>query len=98
MLPSGVRYTDERVGGGAAPAKGMLVVLQYVGREQGGAVFEDTRARGKPIVYIYGGRPFTAGLCAGARFACWAAGRWGARGAGRRALRARRPGAPKLLS
>lgn len=28
-------------------------------------MFEDTRARGKPIVYVFGGRPFTAGLCAG---------------------------------
>lgn len=28
-------------------------------------VFEDTRARGKPIVMFYGARPFTAGLCAG---------------------------------
>ncbi|KIY96727.1 hypothetical protein MNEG_11234 [Monoraphidium neglectum] len=64
VLPSGVRYTDERVGGGQAPSKGLLVVLSYVGRADG-AVFEDTRARGKPIVYLYGGRPFTGGLCAG---------------------------------
>ena len=64
VLPSGVRYTDERLGGGQAPSKGMLVVVQYVGTADG-AVFEDTRARGKPIVYLYGGRPFTAGLCAG---------------------------------
>jgi hypothetical protein len=66
VLPSGVRYTDERVGGGQAPSKGLLVVLSYVGRADG-AVFEDTRARGKPIVYLYGGRPFTGGLCAGKR-------------------------------
>ena len=30
-----------------------------------GQVFEDTRERGKPIVFIYGGRPFTGGLCKG---------------------------------
>lgn len=30
-----------------------------------GQVFEDTRARGKPIVFLYGGRPFTGGLCKG---------------------------------
>ena len=30
-----------------------------------GEVFEDTRQRGKPIVFIYGGRPFTGGLCKG---------------------------------
>ena len=28
-------------------------------------VFEDTRQRGKPIVYLYGSRPFTGGMCAG---------------------------------
>lgn len=27
--------------------------------------FEDTKARGKPIVFLYGARPFTAGLCLG---------------------------------
>jgi FKBP-type peptidyl-prolyl cis-trans isomerase len=63
-LPSGVTYVEERVGGGQAPAKGMLVVLNFVGRADG-AVFEDTRTRGKPIVYVYGTRPFTGGLCAG---------------------------------
>ena len=28
-------------------------------------IFEDTGARGKPIVFLYGGRPFTGGLCKG---------------------------------
>lgn len=31
-----------------------------------GEVFESTKARGKPIVYLYGSRPFTGGICAGA--------------------------------
>lgn len=66
VLPTGVSYVDQRVGGGQTPAKGMLVVLNFVARTaEDGAVFEDTRARGKPIVYIFGGRPFTGGLCAG---------------------------------
>ena len=30
-----------------------------------GEVFEDTKARGKPIVFRYGSRPFTGGLCKG---------------------------------
>lgn len=30
-----------------------------------GEVFEDTRDRKKPIVFLYGSRPFTAGLCLG---------------------------------
>ncbi|GBF97198.1 hypothetical protein Rsub_10059 [Raphidocelis subcapitata] len=64
-LPSGVSYVDERVGGGGAPAKGMLVVLSYSAATSEGVTFEDTRARGKPIVFLYGSRPFTGGICAG---------------------------------
>ncbi len=30
VLPSGVRYTDLRVGGGQVPPKGYLVVVDYV--------------------------------------------------------------------
>lgn len=30
-----------------------------------GEVFESTKARGKPIVYLFGSRPFTGGICAG---------------------------------
>ena len=30
VLPSGVRYTDLRVGGGQTPPKGYLVVVDYV--------------------------------------------------------------------
>ena len=30
-----------------------------------GELFEDTKARGKPIVFRYGLRPFTGGLCQG---------------------------------
>ncbi|GAX80768.1 hypothetical protein CEUSTIGMA_g8203.t1 [Chlamydomonas eustigma] len=63
-LPSGVRYTDLRVGGGQSPPRGYLVVVDYVGKANG-IVFEDTKLRGKPIVYFFGGRPFTAGMCEG---------------------------------
>ena len=31
-----------------------------------GQPFEDTRERGKPIVFTYGLRPFTGGMCRGA--------------------------------
>lgn len=64
VLPSGVRYTDLRVGGGQRPIKGYLVLVDYVGRANG-EVFESTKARGKPIVYLFGSRPFTGGICAG---------------------------------
>ena len=30
-----------------------------------GAVFDDTKARKKPIVFVYGARPLTGGLCKG---------------------------------
>lgn len=30
-----------------------------------GEPFEDTRQRGKPIVFVFGSRPLTGGLCAG---------------------------------
>ena len=40
------------------------MVVDYVGRANG-IVFEDTRARGKPIVFFFGSRPFTAGMCEG---------------------------------
>lgn len=63
-LPSGVRYTDLRVGGGQRPIKGYLVVVDYVAKANG-EVFESTKARGKPIVFLFGSRPFTGGICAG---------------------------------
>lgn len=30
-----------------------------------GRLFEDTTARGKPIVFLYGKRPFSGGMCLG---------------------------------
>ena len=30
-----------------------------------GELFEDTKERGKPIVFTYGSRPFTGGICRG---------------------------------
>eukprot|EP00887_Chlorella_sp_A99_P007305 scaffold2.g7305.t1 len=62
-LPSGLRYRDVVVGGGAAPRPGDLVVISYKGYANG-ELFKDT-SQGKPIVAIFGRRPFTAGLNAG---------------------------------
>ncbi|KAK9813233.1 hypothetical protein WJX72_011154 [[Myrmecia] bisecta] len=61
---SGLRYTDLKIGGGAPMQRGFLVVLDFKGYANG-EVFEDTKKRGKPVVFIYGSRPFTAGLCKG---------------------------------
>ncbi|GLI65063.1 hypothetical protein VaNZ11_008486 [Volvox africanus] len=64
VLPSGVRYRDLRVGGGQNPIKGYLAVVDYIGTADG-VEFESTRTRGKPIVFLYGSRPFTGGMCPG---------------------------------
>ena len=66
--PEGLSYVDLRVGGGAAPQKGFLIVLDYKASANG-QVFEDTKARGKPIVFLYGARPFTGGVCPGVEIA-----------------------------
>ena len=47
----------------SSPA-GYIVVLDYKGYADG-RLFEDTTARGKPIVFLYGKRPFAGGMCAG---------------------------------
>lgn len=43
---------------------GYIVVLDYKGYANG-QLFEDTTARGKPIVFLYGKRPYSGGMCAG---------------------------------
>ncbi|KAL3153078.1 hypothetical protein ABBQ38_012098 [Trebouxia sp. C0009 RCD-2024] len=63
-LPSGVKYTDLKIGGGSPVQKGYLMVVDFKAMADG-VVFEDTHERGKPIVFLYGGRPFTGGLCKG---------------------------------
>eukprot|EP00955_Chlamydomonas_euryale_P084587 363984-Chlamydomonas_euryale.AAC.20 len=64
MLPSGVKYVEQRVGGGQTPPKGYLVIVDFVGKANG-EVFADTRKQGRPIVFLFGGRPLTGGMCAG---------------------------------
>lgn len=64
----GLRYVDQRIGGGSVPSKGLLVVLHFRAYADG-ELFEDTYARGKPIVYLYGTRPHPGGTCAGVEMA-----------------------------
>lgn len=40
------------------------MVLDYKGYANG-ELFEDTTARRKPIVFLYGKRPFSGGMCLG---------------------------------
>eukprot|EP01026_Neomeris_dumetosa_P055975 TRINITY_DN5109_c0_g1_i11.p1 TRINITY_DN5109_c0_g1~~TRINITY_DN5109_c0_g1_i11.p1 ORF type:complete len:297 (-),score=55.71 TRINITY_DN5109_c0_g1_i11:179-1069(-) len=62
---SGLSYRDLRIGGGSSPRRGDLAVVNLRIELEDGSVAEDTFARGKPIVLYFGGRPFTAGICAG---------------------------------
>lgn len=68
VTPEGLRYKDIRIGGGSTPVKGYLTVLDYKATADG-VVFEDTKARGKPIVFRYQSRPFTGGMCPGVEMA-----------------------------
>ena len=66
----GIQYYDVKRGGGARPRKGDLVVLHFKGfytSPENGAeqVFVNTYETGKPIVFLYKSRPFTAGMCEG---------------------------------
>jgi FKBP-type peptidyl-prolyl cis-trans isomerase len=49
--PSGLRYTDLKLGGGSPPIPGYIVVLDYKAYADG-ELFEDTIARKKPIVLL----------------------------------------------
>ncbi|KAI3430819.1 hypothetical protein D9Q98_009230 [Chlorella vulgaris] len=65
VTPEGLRYTDLKLGGGSPPVPGYIIVLDYKAYANG-QLFEDTLARGKPIVFLYGKRPLAGGMCPGA--------------------------------
>lgn len=66
--PEGIKITDLKLGGGAQPGKGDLIVLDFKAYADG-VLFEDTKSRGKPIVFLYGSRPFTGGINKGVEIA-----------------------------
>jgi len=68
ITSEGIRYVDLKVGGGSPPQRGFLIVLDFKAYADG-VLFEDTLARGKPIVFFYQSRPFTGGLCPGVEVA-----------------------------
>lgn len=70
VLPNGIRYTDLRVGGGAFPRTGDLVVMNIKGSVQGsGQVFVDTfRGDKKPLALVMGSRPYSKGICEGIEY------------------------------
>lgn len=59
-----------RVGGGAIPRKGDLVVIDIKGSVQGDGVFVDTFGRDKkPQALVVGSRPYSKGMCEGVEIA-----------------------------
>lgn len=71
VLPNGIKYYETRVGGGASPVPGDLVVVDLKGSVEGsGEVFVDTFAGGgKPLALVLGSRPYTRGMCEGLELA-----------------------------
>lgn len=59
-----------RVGGGASPRPGDLVVIDLKGSmEGGGEVFVDTFVgEKKPLALVMGSRPYTKGMCEGIEY------------------------------
>ncbi|KAH0455323.1 hypothetical protein IEQ34_015355 [Dendrobium chrysotoxum] len=69
-LPNGISYCDIRVGGGAIPRSGDLVVINLKGKVfNGGDVFVDTFGDGKrPLALVMGSRPYSRGMCEGVEY------------------------------
>lgn len=71
VLPNGIRYYELRVGGGASPRAGDLVVIELKGKVEGsGQVFVDTFEREKkPLALVVGSRqPYSKGVCEGIEY------------------------------
>jgi peptidylprolyl isomerase len=52
--PSGLQYSDEKVGTGASPSKGKRVTVHYTGRLVDGKKFDSSVDRGKPFQFVIG--------------------------------------------
>lgn len=79
-LPSGVVYTDVRIGGGKQPKKGDFVGvhLQITSAESDKLIL-DTKAKGRPVAFIFLKRPLLPPLCRGLEEVVSTMGRGGIR-------------------
>ncbi|XP_062117995.1 peptidyl-prolyl cis-trans isomerase FKBP17-2, chloroplastic [Humulus lupulus] len=70
VLPNGIRYFELKVGGGASPRPGDLVVIDLQGKVEGsGEVFVDTFDKDKkPLALVLGSRPYSKGVCEGIEY------------------------------
>lgn len=70
ILPNGIRYYDMRIGGGASPRTGDLVVIDLKGNiKDTGEVFVDTFGKNtKSLALVMGSRPYTRGMCEGIEY------------------------------
>ncbi|CAN6483792.1 unnamed protein product [Victoria cruziana] len=70
VLPNGIRYTEIRIGGGASPKAGELVVIDLIGKVEGSrVVFVDTlNGTRKSLALVLGARPYTKGMCEGIEY------------------------------
>ena len=70
VLPNGIRYYELKVGGGASPRPGDLVVIDITGKiESSGEVFVNTfEGDKKPLALVMGSRPYSKGVCEGIEY------------------------------
>ncbi|KAG5030304.1 hypothetical protein JHK87_013818 [Glycine soja] len=70
VLPNGIRYYELKLGGGASPRPGDLVVIDIMGKiESSGEVFVDTfEGDKKPLALVMGSRPYSKGVCEGIEY------------------------------
>jgi FKBP-type peptidyl-prolyl cis-trans isomerase len=52
--PSGLQYTDEKVGSGASPRQGQTVSVHYTGWLTDGKKFDSSLDRGQPFEFVLG--------------------------------------------
>src|SRR6185369_8817007 len=62
ILPSGLRYTDLKVGQGQEAAEGKIVEVHYTGWLQGGKKFDSTDGCPKPLTFRMGTGDVIKGL------------------------------------